>query len=136
MRMTKPPYTWVESPLMTSPPKRRARSTATRLLPTAVGPRTMTMPLLSGSNFDQYPDREDRGEKKESEELTPLQGASPTLSRLLTSADSWAWPRVRLTARTSATRTSSLLPRRLRRRLSPTMLAFTLSRDLISSRPP
>src|SRR4030042_4971895 len=113
----------MESPLMTSPPQRRAKSTATRLLPTAVGPRTMTMPLLSGSNFDQYPDREDRGEKQEGEELAPLQGASPTLSSPLTSADSWAGPRARLTARTSATRTSSMLLRTLRRHPSQKMLA-------------
>jgi hypothetical protein len=80
----------MESPLMTSPPKRRARSTATRLLPTAVGPRTMTRAEASGSKADQDRDGEYRSEDEEGEELAPFHAASPTFSRLRTSAASWS----------------------------------------------
>src|SRR5512140_690682 len=120
---------------MTSPPKRRARSTATRLLPTAVGPRTMTRTGASGSNFDEDPDREERDEDEEGEELAPFHGASPSFSRLRTREDSCSGPSVRLTTRTSAARISSMLRSMDLRQSSPTMFALTRSRDLSSRRP-
>src|SRR5512135_1132281 len=120
---------------MISPPKRRASSTAARLLPTAVGPRTMTRAGASGSNFDEDPDGEKRDEDEEGEELAPLHEASPTFSRLRTTADSCSGPRVLLTTRTSAARTSSMLRSMDRRQSSPAMLALTRRGDLSSRRP-
>src|SRR5512137_1408003 len=100
----------MESPLTTSPPKRRARSTATRLLPTAVGPRTTTRTGASGSNSDQDPDDEEGDEDEEREELAAsAHRASPAFSRPRTRAASCSAPSVFLTTRTSAARISSML---------------------------
>src|SRR4030042_3326215 len=96
----------MESQLMISPPNLEARATPAALLPTPVGPRIMTRRFFLDGNFDQEPDGDEGHEDEDGQGLFPGHTDSPIFSRLLTTPASWAFPRVFLTARTSAMRIS------------------------------